>query len=146
VTVNTVSSTVLGSYKVTVTAVDACGAQTSRSFTLTVRSAACPIGQWLTFVADTDNNRVQLIASAPAPGAGAELCTAGAQLGKVSGPEGVTVASFIAGPLAGVSTLAVSDTLNSRIQAASLPACAWMLLGGGPGAGAGQFKLPSKIR
>jgi hypothetical protein len=61
-------------------------------------------------------------------------------------PNVVTVASFIAGLLAGVSTLAVSDTLNSRIQAASLPAGAWMLLGGGPGAGAGQFKLPSKIR
>jgi sugar lactone lactonase YvrE len=98
------------------------------------------------YVADTGNNRVLLIPSAPAPGAGTELCTAGTQLGEVSGPEGVTVASFIAGPLAGGATLVVSDTMNNRIQGTSLPAGAWMLLGGGPGVGAGQFKNPGKIR
>ena len=102
------------------------------------------------YVADTGNDRVLLIPSAPAPGAGTVLCASGPQLGQVRGPEGVTIAAFMAGPLAGLSTLVVSDTMNNRIQGTSLPAGAWMLLpppaGGGPGAGIGQFKLPSKIR
>lgn len=68
-------------------------------------------------MADTGNDRVLLILSAPAPGAGTVLCAAGTQLGKVSDPEGVTVASFVVGPLAGLSTLVVGDTVNSRTAA-----------------------------
>ncbi len=102
------------------------------------------------YVADTGNNRVLAMATAPLPGPAAALCTLGPALGQVSGPEGVTIAAFAFGPLAGVSSIIVSDTTNNRIQGKSLPAGAWMLLpppaGGGPGAGIGQFKLPSKIR
>ncbi len=102
------------------------------------------------YVADTGNDRVLLIASAPASGAATVLCTLGPQPGQVRDPEGVTVAAFTSGPLALVSSLIVSDTTNNRIQGTSLQAAAWMLLpppaGGGFGAGVGQFRLPSKIR
>ncbi len=102
------------------------------------------------YVADAGNDRVLLVPSAPLPGAGTALCTAGTLLGQVDGPEGVTIAAFIAGPLAGASTLVVSDTLNSRIQETHLPVGAWMLLpppaGGGPGTAVGKFNYPSKIR
>jgi sugar lactone lactonase YvrE len=102
------------------------------------------------YVADTGNDRVLLIASAPAPGAATVLCTLGPQPGQVRDAEGVTIAAFTSGPLAGVSSLVVSDTTNNRIQGTRLPAGSWALLpppaGGGPGSGTGQFKLPSKIR
>jgi sugar lactone lactonase YvrE len=102
------------------------------------------------YVADTGNNRVLLITTAPAPGAGGTLCMLGTQLGQVDSPEGVTVAAYTIGPLAGMSTLVVSDTNNDRIEGARLPIIAWVLLpaptGGGPGSGMGQFKRPSKIR
>jgi sugar lactone lactonase YvrE len=102
------------------------------------------------YVADTGNNRVLALATAPLPGPAAALCTLGPALGQVSGPEGVTITAFAFGPLAGTPSIIVSDTTNNRIQGRSLPAGAWMLLpppaGGGPGAGIGQFKLPSKIR
>ena len=102
------------------------------------------------YIADTGNNRVLALASAPLPGPAVALCATGAAVGQVSGPEGLTIAAFTAGPLAGVSSIVVSDTNNNRIQARSLPAGAWMLppppVGNGPGSGTGQFKLPSKIR
>jgi DNA-binding beta-propeller fold protein YncE len=100
------------------------------------------------YVADTGNNRVLTIASAPTPGAATVLCTFGFALGQVRGPEGVTVAAFTAGPIAGASSIVISDTTNNRIQGSRLPIAAgsWVLLGGGPGAGIGQFTLPSKVR
>jgi DNA-binding beta-propeller fold protein YncE len=102
------------------------------------------------YVADTGNDRVLLIASAPAAGAGTALCTLGPQPGQVRDPEGVTIAAFISGSLAGAPSIVVSDTNNNRIQGSLLSAAAWMLLpppgGGGPGAGTGQFSLPSKLR
>jgi hypothetical protein len=102
------------------------------------------------YIADTGNNRVLALATAPLPGPAVALCTTGAAVGQVSGPEGLTIAAFTAGPLAGVSSIVVSDTNNNRIQARSLPAGAWMLppppVGNGPGSGTGQFMLPSKIR
>ena len=102
------------------------------------------------YVADTGNDRVLMIASAPAPGAATVLCALGPQPGQVRDPEGVTIAAFTAGPLAGASSIVVSDTNNNRIQGSLLPAAVWMLLpppmGGGPGAGTGQFNLPSKLR
>lgn len=102
------------------------------------------------YVADTGNDRVLLITSAPAPGAATVLCTLGPQLGQVRDAEGVTIAAFTSGALAGASSLIVSDTANNRIQGAKLPAGSWMLLpppaGGGAGSGTGQFKLPSKLR
>ncbi len=100
------------------------------------------------YVADTGNNRVLMMANAPAPGAATVLCMPGSALGQVSGAEGVTIAAFAAGPLAGVSSISVSDTSNNRIQASGLPVAAgsWRLLGGGPAAGTGWFTLPSKLR
>jgi sugar lactone lactonase YvrE len=102
------------------------------------------------YVADTGNDRVLMIASAPASGVATVLCTLGPQLGQVRDPEGVTITTFAAGPLAGVSSIVVSDTNNNRIQGRDLSAAVWMLLpppaGGGSGAGTGQFSLPSKIR
>jgi DNA-binding beta-propeller fold protein YncE len=100
------------------------------------------------YVADTGNNRVLMMASAPSSGAATVLCSLGSALGQVSGPEGVTIATFTAGPIAGVSSINLSDTSNNRIQASGLPVAAglWRLLGGGPAAGAGSFTLPSKLR
>ena len=102
------------------------------------------------YVADTGNDRVLLIATAPAPGPATVLCTVGGGLGQVRGPEGVTIAAFQFGALAGGSSIVVSDTTNNRIQGSLLPAATWVLLpppaGGGPGAAVGQFKLPSKVR
>jgi reprolysin-like metallo-peptidase family M12B/NHL repeat-containing protein len=102
------------------------------------------------YVADTGNNRVLVIASAPVAGPATVLCSAGSALGQVHGPEGVTIAAFAAGPLGGVESIVVSDTLNSRIEARNLAVGSWMLLpppaGGGPGSLPGQFALPSKIR
>jgi sugar lactone lactonase YvrE len=92
------------------------------------------------YVADTGNNRVLLITSAPASGAATELCAAGSQPGQARGPEGVTVVAF----KTGVSWLVVSDTSNNRIQASTLPVGAWTLLS--PPAGGGLFDHPSKIR
>jgi DNA-binding beta-propeller fold protein YncE len=96
------------------------------------------------YVADTGNNRVLMIASAPATGAATVLCALGSALGQVRGPEGVTIAVFQFGPLAGGPSIIVSDTMNNRIQGSRLPAAAgsWMLL---PPL-TGQFNLPSKIR
>ncbi len=99
------------------------------------------------YVADTGNDRVLVIASAPVPGAAVALCTFGPAPGQVRKPEGVTIAAFTFGPLAGGSSILVSDTLNSRVQGSRLPIAvgSWMNLGG-PGSGAGQFTAPSKIR
>jgi sugar lactone lactonase YvrE len=93
------------------------------------------------YIADTGNNRVLTMASAPAPGAASTLCTLGGALGQVRGPEGVTITAFTSGPLAGVPSVVVSDTTNNRIQARSLLPGPWMLLGG-----PAQLKLPSKVR
>ena len=102
------------------------------------------------YVADTGNDRVLMIASAPVAGAATVLCSLGPQPGQVRDPEGVTIAAFTAGPLAGAPSIVVSDTNHNRIQGSLLSAAAWMLLpppaGGGPGAGTGQFSLPSKLR
>jgi sugar lactone lactonase YvrE len=102
------------------------------------------------YVADTGNDRVLLIASAPSSGAATVLCSIGPQPGQVRDPEGVTIAAFTSGPLSGLSSILVSDTNNNRVQGRALSAVAWMLIpppaGGGPGAGTGQFSLPSKIR
>jgi len=90
------------------------------------------------------------MSNAPAPGAATVLCAVGPGLGQVRGPEGVTIAAFQFGSLAGGSSIVVSDTTNNRIQGSLLPAGSWALLppplGGGPGALPGQFKLPSKVR
>ncbi|MGH9579928.1 MAG: hypothetical protein ACRD2R_02960, partial [Terriglobales bacterium] len=100
------------------------------------------------YVADTGNSRVLMISSAPAAGAATVLCQLGSALAEVRGPEGVTIATLAAGPLAGASSIIVSDTINNRIQASGLPAAAgsWMLLGSGPATGTGWFRLPSKLR
>jgi hypothetical protein len=102
------------------------------------------------FIADTGNDRVLMIAGAPSPGPATVLCSVGGALGQVRGPEGVTIATLTNGPLAGVESIIVSDTTNHRIQGRILSAGPWMLIpppvGGGPGAGTGQFNLPSKIR
>ncbi|HEU4390627.1 MAG TPA: M12 family metallo-peptidase [Blastocatellia bacterium] len=102
------------------------------------------------YVADTGNNRVLMIASAPSAGAATVLCPFGQALGQVRNPEGVTIATLAAGPLGGVESIIVSDTANSRIQGRTLAPGSWMLLpspaGGGPGTLVGQFNLPSKIR
>jgi sugar lactone lactonase YvrE len=92
------------------------------------------------YIADTGNNRVLTMTSAPTPGAATALCTLGPALGQVRSPEGVTIAAFTAGPFVGGLSLLVSDTANNRIQGRVLPAGSWMLVG------TGQFRLPSKIR
>ncbi|GEM_PF-1789296 len=96
------------------------------------------------FVADTGNDRVLLIASAPLPGAATVLCASGPALGQVRKPEGVTIAAFTFGPFAGASSIIVSDTMNNRVQGSRLPIAAgsWMLLP----PSTGQFIVPSKIR
>jgi sugar lactone lactonase YvrE len=92
------------------------------------------------YVADTGNNRVLVIASAPTPGSATAVCALGPALGQVRGAEGVTIAALAAGPLAGGTSLIVSDTTNNRVQGRVLPGGSWMPVG------AAQFKLPSKIR
>jgi sugar lactone lactonase YvrE len=92
------------------------------------------------YIADTGNNRLLTMTSAPTPGAATAISTVGAALGQVRSPEGVTIAAFTAGPFAGASSVIVSDTANNRIQGRVLPAGPWMLVGTGP------FRFPSKIR
>jgi sugar lactone lactonase YvrE len=102
------------------------------------------------YIADTGNERVLMIASAPSPGAATVLSALGPALGQVRGPEGVTIAAFALGPLSAVESIIISDTTNNRIQGKGLAAGAWMLIpppmGGGPGTAAGQFQTPSKVR
>jgi sugar lactone lactonase YvrE len=102
------------------------------------------------FVADTGNDRVLQFAANLA--SAAALCTAGAALGQVQDPEGVTISAFGVGALGGGPSVIVSDTGNDRIEGIRMPVAAgtWLLvpppLGGGPGGAVGQFKDPSKVR
>lgn len=93
------------------------------------------------YIADTGNNRVLTMASAPAPGPASTLCSLGGGPGQVRAPEGVTITVFTSGPLSGVPSVVVSDTTNNRIQARTLAPGAWVLLGGPP-----QLNQPSKVR
>jgi hypothetical protein len=97
------------------------------------------------YVADTGNDRILQITSAPASGPGTVVCSFGAALGQVRGPEGVTIAGLPSGVLGGGPSIIISDSKNNRIEGRPLSATVWGLLAG-PGTGNGQFTLPSKIR
>ena len=97
------------------------------------------------YVADTGNDRILQITSAPAPGPGTVVCSFGQALGQVRGPEGVTIAGLTFGSLSGGPSIIISDSKNNRIEGRLLSTTVWSLLAG-PGTGNGQFTLPSKIR
>ncbi|HNJ42329.1 MAG TPA: hypothetical protein PKZ53_17710, partial [Acidobacteriota bacterium] len=113
------------------------------------------------YVADTGNNRVLKFVGGEA-GMGVVLATIGSAVGQVRGAEGVAVNVFAAGPLAGITVLAVGDTSNNRIQGLDLSSVArpessltvgpaigtWQLLGtpNNIGSQVGKFRSPGKIK
>src|SRR5262249_23074836 len=88
VSVATITGTVPGTYPVSVTLTDTCGAAVTQGFKLTVRPVACSNELNLLYVADTANNRIQRFdgVSWKVIGSG----TAGSGLGQFQAPGAVT--------------------------------------------------------
>jgi len=103
------------------------------------------------YIADTANNRVIMFPTQgpqgvnPGESPAILVANAGAIPGNVRYLEGITITSFTQGPLAGGSSLIISDSLNSRIQGRMLNGTTWTVLGD-IGTSVGKFRNPSKLR
>lgn len=99
------------------------------------------------YVADTGNSRLLRWVNGN-PNNSSSLAFAGAQLGQVNRPEGVTVTQFLTGPFTGGPFLVVGDTFNNRVQGRFLPTGNWTLVGApnNSGSNPGQFRNPGKIQ